>query len=137
MLKKLHLRLNIIDILIIILVLSVIFSIGFRIFSNKQSKEISTYDISLICNDCPPFVQKNIHVNQDCGEYETKRTIGKINTKETISQNNLRISIRFDASSEGYGIKANGITYLIGDKIKIVSNNCVLTAQIENIVKVK
>lgn len=137
MFKKPHIRLNIIDILIILLVLSVILSIGFRIFSSRQSKETSTYDISLICNDCPPFIQKNIHINEECGEYETKQTIGKIKTREIVSQNCLRITLSFEASREDYGIKANGVTYLIGDKIKIVSNNCFLTAQIENIVKVK
>ena len=122
MFKNPHIRLNIIDILIILLVLSVI---------------LSTYDISLICNDCPPFIQKNIHINEECGEYETKQTIGKIKTREIVSQNCLRITLSFEASREDYGIKANGVTYLIGDKIKIVSNNCFLTAQIENIVKVK
>lgn len=135
MFKNFLKRLNIIDIIIIVLVLSAALSIGIRIFSNRLAKDASAYIISLLCNDCPSYVQKQIKTNEECGEYDTMTTIGTIVRKEMVSSGTLRIDVEIEATEGQYGIEANDIIYLIGDSKKIIFSNCVLTAEIENIKK--
>ncbi len=137
MIKKILKRLNIIDIIIIALVFTAALSISIRLFSNRPAKESSLYVISLLCENCPVYVQKNIQVNQECGEYDTMTTIGTIVTKETPFANTIRIGVKAEATEGLYGIEANDITFLIGDSKKFVSNSCVIIAEIENIKKLQ
>lgn len=137
MLKKLLSRLNVIDIILILVLLAILISIIFKLCTNDSVRIKNEYEVQFLCSDCPLSVFADIDNTDECIDYDTQKLLGTVTEKNTSEDFNnggtLMLKISVTGKPLSHGINVGGTQLLIGKYVNIIISDSVVTAVIESI----
>ena len=145
-------KLNIVDYILIVALVSVICFVGFKSIGNKNGEGESEYVLSVYCEEVPEFASKLIKIGDEVSDEGKNTSIGNVlsvNLSDGVSYiedengklkktgkegyNSVSLEISCNAVPFEHGLKIEGNRYSIGHSVVLYVGKAKISGRISDI----